>query len=151
MAEAIIIADYESWGRLVKTWATGKNYLAKEGGNYKAKPDPDPAGSALFPWPKSIEEFTEQARRAGAIASNDAVPASLTSIQFVQGDMATLVIRLPARGRIEASEAEIAAGRDYRLPDIYQRVAFGGTAPNIANPMVFNHMRIGDYTVTNCM
>ena len=150
--EKVEIKDYEAWGRLVKTWATGANYLVKDAsGKFVDPPVPAPAGANAHPRPTSIDEFKSQAINAGAIANTGAVPASITSIAFVQGDMSTLVIRLPAPGRIAASEAAIASGDTYELSPIYQAFAFGNTQPNIANPLIFNHMSIGDYTIRNCM
>ena len=52
--ERLRVTNHEVWGKLVKTWATGKNYL-DDGNDY--------------PLPTTIEQFKEQLAMAQVFAS----------------------------------------------------------------------------------
>ena len=62
--ERLQVTNHERWGRLVKTWATGTNYL-----------DDDHE----YPLPTSMEEFKEQLAKAQVFAT---VPERFKQIQF---------------------------------------------------------------------
>ena len=51
--ERLQVTNHERWGNLVKTWATGVNYLGDENS---------------YPVPTSMEEFKEQLARAQVFA-----------------------------------------------------------------------------------
>ena len=128
------VTNHEVWGKLVKTWATGINYLG-DGNDY--------------PLPKTIEEFKQQLATAQVFAS---VPEWAKSIRFVSSDSDEIVVRLPPKHMIEDSEELLAKpGATYPIPDFYRRI-FQGMDPVIpeADRLKVHAERIGDYTVSIC-
>jgi hypothetical protein len=129
------VTNHESWGRLVKTWATGKNYVG-DGNEY--------------PVPTTIEEFKEQLATAQVFAN---VPEWAQRIRFVSSDDDEIVVRLPPKNMIEDSEAILTRpGGSYPIPDFYKRI-FKGVDPVIpeADRLKLHAERIGDYTVSICL
>jgi hypothetical protein len=128
----IQITNFERWGNLLKTWATGVNKLG-DGNDY-----------AL---PRTLQELKEQLARANVKAN---VPDELTALQFITPDKNTLVIVLPSREAIEEAEARLGSGIPYPLPPFYKE-AFGGA--DLAGGLdwrKFNAQRLGEYTTNNC-
>ena len=110
-------------------------------------------------WPATIEQFMED---VGAIPWLDGqdphpnapiqVPERLQGIQFVQSNMETLLVRLPPKALVEATEKELEKGGDYGLPGFYEQIF--GAPPKPDAPMkdlfeIFRH-RVGDYVIAHC-
>jgi hypothetical protein len=128
-------ANIERFGKLMKSWATGKNYLDD--------------GKA-YTLPTDIEEFKRQNVEA---QTGVHIPDWATKVKFVTCDDDTLVLRVPPKRLIEDSEARLTEpGATYPLPDIYKQI-FGGADPVIAKDQILNFhaSRIGDYTSTFCL
>ncbi|MFI5011938.1 MAG: hypothetical protein ACHQAY_06295 [Hyphomicrobiales bacterium] len=128
------VTNHEVWGKLVKTWATGKNYL-EDGNDY--------------PVPKTIEEFKEQLATAQIFAN---VPEWAKSIRFVNPEIDEIVVRLPPKHMIEDTESLIdQPGWTYPIPDFYKRI-FNGMDPVVpfADRLKLHAERIGDYTLSLC-
>lgn len=128
-------ANLERFGKLMKTWATGKSYLDD---------------GKTYPLPQDLEEFERQNVEA---QTGLHVPDWAKKIAFVTCDEDTLVIRVPAKRHIEESEARLSEpGASYPLPDIYKEI-FGGVDPVIAKDRVldFHACRIGEYTSSFCI
>ncbi len=133
MSDQPTVENFEQWGRLIKTWATGVDHI-RNGNSY--------------PRPTTIEELRAQAANAGAILT---MPDTYTDLTLVQGDRQHLVLRLPAKDILEAAEVELGTpGARYLLPSFYSTEAFNDARPDIEDPMRFHDMRIGDYTISNC-
>jgi hypothetical protein len=128
-------SNIERFGKLVKTWATGKNYL-EDGKDYGI--------------PADLDEF----RRQNAEAQTGVhIPDWAKKVKFVACEPDTIVIRVPPKHAIEDSEQRLTApGASYPLPDAYKQ-AFGGLDPVIAKEKMldFHASRIGDYTSTFCL
>ena len=132
--ERLQITNHERWGKLVKTWSTGKNYLEDDN---------------EYPVPETVEEFKEQLAKAQVFAT---VPERFKNIQFVTSDQETLLLKLPPKVMIEDSEALLQQpGRSYPIPDFYKRI-FNGMDPVVpaADVLRVHAERIGDYTVSVC-
>ncbi len=132
--ERIQISNHERWGKLVKSWATGKNYLEDEN---------------QYPIPETIEEFKEQLAKAQVFAT---VPDRFTSIKFVTSEQDTIVVKLPPKAMIEDSESLLnQPGSTYPIPPFYKRL-FNGMDPVIPESEKFrvHAERIGDYTISLC-
>jgi hypothetical protein len=84
--ERLQVTNHERWGKLVKTWATGTNYLGDE---------------HEYPLPATMDEFKEQLAKAQVFAN---VPERFKQIQFVSSDQETILVRLPPKVMIEDSE-----------------------------------------------
>ena len=139
--DRVTVGDFAAWGRLVKTWATGHDYLMD--------------GHA-YPLPRNIDEFKAQVKQAGCRMT---IPARLTKLDIVQGDDSTLVVRLPPGQMVLESEQKLAAmgnhngGAAYPMPAFYYSawpdhppIKFDG-----ARLQLFHNERIGEYTINNCM
>ena len=73
--ERLQVTNHERWGRLVKTWATGTNYLDDDND---------------YPLPTTMDEFKEQLAKAQVFAT---VPERFTQIKFVSSDQETILVR----------------------------------------------------------
>lgn len=132
--ERLQITNHERWGRLVKTWSTGRNYLDDDN---------------EYPVPTTVEEFKAQLAKAQVFAT---VPERFKNIQFVTSDQDTLLLKLPPKVMIEDSEARLSeAGAAYPIPPFYKRL-FNGVDPVIPEAEKFkvHAERIGDYTMSLC-
>lgn len=81
--ERLQVTNHERWGKLVKTWATGQNYLDDDN---------------TYPLPETMDEFKEQLAKAQVFAT---VPERFKQIQFVSSDQETILVRLPPKVMIE--------------------------------------------------
>jgi len=100
--ERVQITNYERWGNLIKTWATGKDYVA-DGNRY--------------PVPKTLNEFNEQLQRAQVGAS---IPDGVRGVQFIQMNDETLLIRLPPKEGVEQAGSRADVRRDLRPAALLQ-------------------------------
>jgi hypothetical protein len=133
--ERLQITNHERWGKLVKTWSTGKNYLEDDN---------------EYPVPETVEQFKEQLAKAQVFAT---VPERFKHIQFVTSDQETLLLKLPPKIMIEDSEARLSEpGATYPIPPFYKRL-FNGVDPIIpeADKFKVHAERIGDYTISFCV
>jgi hypothetical protein len=130
-------ASYLAWGKLVKTWATGKSYF---------EDDSPPIGLDKLPIPHSIEELRAQMVLVGAEALLP--PPHVVGLAIVQYTPDTMVVRLPPKARIEAKEKILEQPGAYDFPSFY--------ADFINRPLerderfAVHACRIGDYTMSMC-
>ena len=132
--ERMQVTNHERWGNLVKTWATGVNYLGDEN---------------QYPIPQTMDEFKEQLSKAQVFAT---VPERFTKIEFVSSEQDTILVRLPPKQMIDDSESMLnKPGATYPLPPFYKRL-FNGMDPVIPESEKFkvHAERIGDYTISYC-
>lgn len=140
--DRVEVGDFMAWGKLVKTWATGKDYVAD--------------GKNTYPLPHSLDEFKTQVDRAGC---KMIIPARIKSLSMIPGDTETLVVRLPPGEMVKDSEAtidqllKILRTSKYPLPDFYDMA--WGTQPQVSfdkeGLLCFHASRLGEYTINNCM
>ena len=90
-------ASEVDWGRLVKTWATGKS-------NFPA------VSIDKLPVPRTLDELKAQCALVGVEIT---VPAKFTGFAVIQHGPETLALRLPAKAMVEAAEADLDQGLDY--------------------------------------
>jgi|SRR5882757_6801301 len=134
--------NWTNWGKLVKTWVTGKNYF-DDGKSY--------------PLPITLASFQAQLDQADVKMS---IPDYVQSVLFVQKYDQALVVRLPPKQMIEDSEArltKLAKDSDglaaYPLPTLYADEAFGGQVQakfTLDELLSFHCERIGEYTINYC-
>jgi hypothetical protein len=136
--EPITVANYLNWGKLVKTWATGKSYFEN---------DFPPITVDKLPIPRSIDELKAQMLLVGA---GVIIPANVVGLAVVQYTPDTLVIRLPPKARIEAKEEDLRQPglRAYDLPSFYRD--FINRELTVQERFDFHACRIGDYTMSMC-
>lgn len=132
----ILDADWETWGKLVKTWATGDNRV-------------NPGGPVdQFPIPKTVQEMKEQMMVAGM--AGFIIPDRIKAVHFVPYNYEVLVLKLAPKKMIEAGEAGVGALPRYPLPGFYADV-FGATeVPTTIDKQKLHNQRVGDYTIRAC-
>ena len=101
--ERLQVTNHERWGKLVKTWSTGNNYLEDDN---------------EYPIPQSVDEFKEQLAKAQVFMT---VPERFKQVKFVAQDQDTIVVRLPPKVMIADSEARLSrAGRNLSASAVLQ-------------------------------
>ncbi|WP_043337228.1 hypothetical protein [Belnapia moabensis] len=126
--------NYENWGKLIKSWATGDDYV-RNGHQY--------------PVPKTLDEVK---RQLAAANTGLTLPARIQKLQVVVGRSDTLLLRLPPPDLVKASEKRLAT-EDYALPAFYNEHYDGASPtplPDKEARMKFHAQRIGDYSIANC-
>ena len=135
MGTKLEISDDILWGKLVKSWATGNNYIAPN------KPAP-----AI---PRTQEELLAQAADVGLTIS---FPDGMVGLEIIQYSSQTAVIKLPPKSMVEDAEAEFEkSGALYPMPKFYETF-FGVPLPPLSVDKLFDlhAARIGDYSIRNC-
>ena len=138
MLERFKTNDDVKWGKLVKSWATGKNYI-----------DPSKPAPVL---PRTLDDLKDQ---CAAVGLNVTIPAMHTGLVVVQSSKEILMIKLPSKALVEATEAEFEAnGAAYPVPKFYDDfyAQFGAplNLPNKNALLDFHAARIGDYSIRMC-
>lgn len=115
------IANHAAFGELVCAWALGTK-----------------------PRPTTMDELKAQCAemQCGAEFAD-----SITKVQLVETPEDTLIIRLPRKSILLATQEGLnhATGASYPLPDFYAEVF--GRQPQLDEPADFRHQRIADYTI----
>jgi hypothetical protein len=132
--------DSLTWGQLVKSWATGNDYINTPSGQQPpTQPIPANAPWALDPLqPVSFtttvggnavtkkipgvlamtpDELTKKLAGAGVSPMN--YPPGVVDVLIIQGDETTMILRLPPKSVLQDSEKKILAGEDYPTPTFY--------------------------------
>lgn len=121
--DKVEVVNYRAFGEKVKAWTKG-----------------------TAPLPNNLEEFAAQLAAADVGVK---IPERFKYVKFVQSDEDTLVVRLPCKATLAASEERLARqGGSYPLPSFYEQVFEG--RPKIRNMLDFHAERIGDYSIANC-
>lgn len=139
MRRIVPAGSEHKWGLLVKSWATGKNYL------------PDLHEGNSIPLPHTFEEFVTLCNVKLSLGLE--LPTWMNAIVFVQPSKSALTIRLPPKEIVEENEAEFAVpGSTYHIPAFYD--LFYGAHLEIpdteAKKLEFHALRIGDYSISMC-
>jgi len=135
MSTKLEISDDILWGKLVKSWATGDNYIS-----------PDRPAPKI---PRSLEELLAQAADIGLTIS---FPDGMVGLAVLEYSPETALVKLPPEGMIRATEAELKAGDKYPMPRFYDDF-YGRPLPppkNLKDVMDLHAARIGDYSIRNC-
>jgi hypothetical protein len=137
MADRFRVDDDIKWGKLVKSWATGRNYFDQ------TKPAP-----AL---PRTLDELKQQ---CSAIGLSVTIPALHKGLAIVQYSAEVLAIKLPPKSMVDDAETELGRGGDYEFPrmynDFYTRYGTPLRLPDLPSKMDFHAARIGEYSIGNC-
>jgi hypothetical protein len=135
MGNKLEISDDILWGKLVKSWATGNNYVA-----------PNRPAPAI---PRSQEELLAQAADVGLTIT---FPDGMVGLEIIQYSSQTAVIKLPPKSMVEAAEAEFEKPDAlYPMPRFYDDF-FGARLPQMVKKELLDlhAARIGDYSIRNC-
>jgi hypothetical protein len=153
MYEIFGVKEYDRWGALIKTWATGKDYITPAiAGQYPTHGQLQDAKAPFNALPNSVESFKAVLAKAGITIDN---PDRLSTISFIKLESdGSLVVRLPTVEMIKGAEAALLANPPYGLPGFYSAMFKDNPAEKPKDPqgMMMDHAsRIGDYTLSVCM
>lgn len=151
--------DFLTWGKLVKTWATGRNYVD----HVMTEEDPVPTKQDMppkYPKPRSFEEFWDQCVMAGVglifdDGQNTQVKRDVgLGLIVMQPDSDVFSLRVPAELTLLESEARFLAAGTYPFPDFYTDI-YGGSPQQSAmdtrlKRMTIHAERVGEYTLNTC-
>jgi hypothetical protein len=159
------------WGRLVKSWATGRDYVNHHVTDANpVPPEPGPGQSVPFPKPTSFSDLVTTCRNNHVgmhfVATATTPKTFCTGTEAIgyvllQGTSDISILRLPAKEKVHESEAALlgAGGQaplDYALPSFYGIVFGTAAAPQpmrqmgLTEKMDFHAQRIGEYTINTC-
>jgi hypothetical protein len=154
--------NHENWGKLVKTWATGKNYVR----HIITENDPFPTvveSKPEFPRPTTFRDFVAQAQAAGVqlfFDDGDKNPdvTGYEDLKFEMYDVptGTAYVKLPQNEKILESEDRL---RNSSSPypfigDFYARIFGTAALPSETSSQVqkakLHAERVGEYTINTC-
>ena len=135
MGTTLTISDDIRWGKLVKSWATGRNYF-------------DPTAQPI-PIPRTLDELVTTASGVGVDIT---FPDGMVGLAVIQYSPQTAVVKLPPKAMVEQTEQQLRQpGAVYPMPAFYEQF-FDTPLPEMSTDDLFNlhAARIGDYSVRNC-
>ena len=135
MGTTLEIGNDVLWGKLVKSWATGRNYVY---------PDASP-----IPIPRTLDELLAN---AAGINLSITFPDGMVGLAVIQYSPQTVVIKLPPKAMVEETEAKLNEPKAiYPMPKFYEDF-FGIPLPPLLHDQLFqlHAARIGDYSIRNC-
>ncbi len=164
----INVDNHTAWGKLVKSWATGRDYVTFVATTAKPVPDePAVGGPVPFPKPGSFKDMVAVCRANGvglhfvATASTPKKPCmgdEPMGFVLLQGTSDISILRLPAKEKVHESENAMTApgGMTYPLPPFYKDAFGNGTQPGavrsmtLVEQMELHAERVGEYTINTC-
>jgi hypothetical protein len=151
--------DYPAWGKLVKTWATGKNYVDFA----MTEENPVPTTEEMppqYPKPRSFGEFWDQCVKAhiGLVfddGNNTPVPPDAgIGLIVIQGDADVFLLRLPPQEILLDHEKRFINAATYEFPRFYADIFGGQPLPGQYDTkvkrMTIHAERVGEYTLNTC-
>ncbi len=128
------ISDELLWGKLVKSWATGKSYLGP--------------GTKAPPIPRTLDELHAQCREIGLTVT---FPETQKGLAIVQYSPETVAIKLPPKAMVEATEETLKRDQAiYPVPKFYDEFYEKSLDVRSDRLLDFHACRIGDYAIRNC-
>jgi hypothetical protein len=151
--------DYPAWGKLVKTWATGRNYVD----HVMTEAYPVPTTEEMppkYPKPRSFVEFWDQCVQAQVgLVFDDGLntPVLRTEgigLMVIQNDSDVFTLKIPPLPTLLEHERRFIEGATYQFPRFYADIF--GTQPVPAQydtkvkRMTIHAERVGEYTLNTC-
>jgi hypothetical protein len=131
------VVNWERWGDLVKAWTTGQ---------------PHRANGKTYAVPRTLDELKKQCKE---LTIGLKLPKHVTDLVVYSHEKSTMVLRLPPKDLVMASEKELRGRSPYDLPPFYaDALGVSGQTPqfgSVEEALDFHARRIGDYTISNCM
>ena len=128
------VNDEIKWGKLIKSFATGVNYIT-------------PGGPAI-PMPRTLDELKQLCVDVGLTV---VFAEHHKALVIVQPSEEAFTVRLPPKSMVEETEASLKAGDTYGVPkfynDFYQKQL---AIPTVDKNLDFHAARIGDYSIRMC-
>jgi hypothetical protein len=153
--------QHEKWGKLVKTWSTGKNYVRHV--ITDAAPFPTTVeANPEFPKPETFSKFVAQAQAAGVelyfddgVHDRDVTGNEPIGFKIIEVASDTHFVKLPPKDKIEESEARLQhEDALYRLPLFYERIhgrkPLAEQTTTMSQKAKLHAERVGEYTINTC-
>lgn len=109
-------------------------------------------GSVALPFAVAMTaaEFTTRVTEAGVAITT--MPDQYTHVIVVQGNVSTMVIRLPPKDTLQGSEDDLLNGNAYPFRPFYTALYGGAPTPptDQTGIMQLHANRIGEYSLNNC-
>lgn len=145
------------WGKFVKSWATGRNYV--DNPQFPIPPVEDPP---KYPRPNTIRDLVGQLGTKLTLYYDDAAGSPVEAndnigLSCLEGNADVLVVRLPAAEFIEKSEAELSKPTGvYSVAAYYVDVFYDSRLLTAAvdteeHRLELHAKRLGEYTINQCM
>jgi hypothetical protein len=132
-ADRTQVDDPIRWGKLVKSWATGRSYMGE--------------GTAVPPVPRTLDDLKSQCAAYGISIK---IPEYVKALSVFQYSPETLALRLPPRDMVESSEAKMEdATFSYPIPTFYSDF-LRNPPKSHAQKLELHAGRVGDYSISNC-
>jgi len=153
--------NHENWGKLVKTWSTGRNYVR----HVITDNDPFPKveeEKPEFPRPRTFAQFVAQAQAAGVqlffddgVQNLDVTGSEKMNFEMVAVPPDTAYVKLPQADKITESETRLLnSGASYPLPGFYKRIhgtdPLPGETSSPTQKAKLHAERVGEYTINTC-
>lgn len=151
-----------NWGKLVKTWASGRDYV----GHVITNDSPFPADNELAPnnpKPTDFAQLVTQCQQFGVqlyfddgVNNEDVQGSEKIELHVVPLHPDTMILRLPMDDKLKESEARLLkAGETYKLPGFYARIhetpAKDSQTGSPSQKATLHAERVGEYTINTCM
>ncbi|BAT61467.1 hypothetical protein GJW-30_1_04024 [Variibacter gotjawalensis] len=136
MATEMKISDDIRWGKIVKSWATGKNYV---------NPNDPP-----LTLPRTQPELVAMCLELGVTIT---FPDEQDGLAIIQYSPQTVVLKLPPKTMVEATERKFdGANAEYPMPPFYSKFFRADFPTDLSKEdlLDLHAARIGDYAVRNC-
>jgi len=136
MRERFSVNDEIKWGKLIKSFATGRNYLV--------------AGGSPIPVPRTLDELKQLCTDVGLVIT---MPDYHKGLVVIQMSEEIFSIRLPPKTMVDEMETFLQeADSSYTVPDFYDDFYEKTLVlPSTEKKLDFHAARIGDYSVRMCM
>ncbi len=145
--------NWERWGKLVTTWATGKNQF-DDNNDYSI---PATGEKLATLGALSKDDFNKMLEKAGVIME---IPDHVTRFVFVQDDEETVIVRVPPKKMVENAKQNITDrfnSNQHPIPYPFLPVFYSDnwldrtrTELQLEQLLRMNAQRLGEYTINVC-
>ncbi|HEY1932431.1 MAG TPA: hypothetical protein VGG99_10495 [Acetobacteraceae bacterium] len=151
---AVQVNQYDTWGKLVMSWSTTKDFVNGDGSSGFKFPLPAANYSDGTVIQMTTDEFKARvAQISGGLTI--VFPPLVKELIFVRDSETRRYVRLPDPNMIQnAYEQFKVNGANYSVPPFYITAPFnpnpGAPLSNAADKLTFQADRVGDYSIGSC-
>lgn len=159
----ITTTQLATWGRLVKSWARGLDYLTPPSGHEPPLPGDKLPASVNYKPHMTRQEFDDLIQRVAALhpkytGFNVVLPQHIHTVVFYQAKPGEVIFRLPPLDALDETEKGLESPGSYQIRPFYAEHfdCSGGKATFVEPPLRADRFelhanRLGDYTISYCM
>jgi|ERR1043165_284611 hypothetical protein len=154
--------NHLKWGKLVKTWATGRDYVNHPISDQDPFPPDNPPQAIDNPRPTTFAQLVSQCKAIDCelyfddgVNDQDVQGNEPITLEVIQRDSNTMILRLPPPDKIKESELRLLQpGETYTLPQFYERIHETLPKPEQtttpSQKATLHAERVGEYTINTC-